>query len=198
VGILTALRRRSAALSLVVAAGSPAAALAAPPGHIRFEASNLITTAHGEFHDWQIVRAVVDEADPTRSHVELEVKVKSLDTDNSSRDEHLRSADFFDVEKFPTARVTLDGFRLDGADAFTADVTLAIRDKTKTFPMQFRIADRAARRIEGAVTLDRRDFGVGEPYSRWTPLSIHDEIQVKVEAIVPQADPGAPAGAAER
>lgn len=177
---------RRAAVSLVVAAALPAAAFAAPPGSIRFEAANLVTTAEGEFHDWRIVRSVVDEEHPENSLVELEVTITSLDTGIEKRDTHLRSADFFDVEKFPTARVTLSGFRLDGTDAVDADVTLQIRDKTKTFPMRFRIVDRAARRIAGSVTLDRRDFGVGTPES-WNPLSVRNSVEVAVEAAVPAA-----------
>lgn len=186
-GLLIGCRRLLPGLAFVLAAALAAAAVAAPPGQIRFTAENLVTTAEGEFHDWRIVRAVVDEAEPGRSRVELEVTTASLDTANRSRDEHLRSADFFDVEKFPTARVTLEGFRLEGSDAFTADVTLEVRDRRKLFPMRFRIEDRAARRITGEITLDRRDFGLGEPFSRWTPLSIKNEVVVKVEATVPPA-----------
>jgi len=85
------------------------------------------------------------------------------------------------------ARVTLAGFRLDGESAFTADVTLELRGKSKTFPMRFRIEDRAARRISGSVTLDRRDFGVGEPHSGLNPLSVRDAVEVMVTAVVPPA-----------
>ncbi len=184
VGLLT--RARRAAFALLAAAALPGVAIAAPPGTIRFEASNLLTTAEGEFRDWRIVQAFVNENEPGKSRIELEVAVTSLDTGIEKRDEHLRTADFFDVQKFPTARVTLSGFRLEGEDALTADVTLDLHGETKTFPMRFRIDDRAARRISGSVTLDRRDFGIGEPES-WNPLSVRNAVEVKVEAIVPPA-----------
>lgn len=179
-------RARRAALALLVAAAVPAAAFAAPPGAIRFRAGNLITTADGEFRDWRIVRAVVDEEKPENSRIELEVVVTSLATGIDRRDEHLRTADFFDVATFPVAKVTLSRFRLDGPDAFTADVTLDLHGKTKSFPMSFRIEDRAARRIAGSVTIDRRDFGVGSPES-WNPLSVRNAVEVSVEATVPPA-----------
>jgi polyisoprenoid-binding protein YceI len=175
------------ALALLLITALPAAAVAAGPGQIRFEDGNLLTKAEGEFHDWRIVSAVVDEAEPEKSRVELEVSIASLDTGIAKRDDHLRSHDFFDVEKFPVARVTLAGFRLDGESAFTADVTLELRGKSKTFPMRFRIEDRAARRISGSVTLDRRDFGVGEPHSGLNPLSVRDAVEVMVTAVVPPA-----------
>ncbi len=186
VGLLT--RSQRAAFALLVAIALPSAAIAAPPGTIRFEAGNLLTTAEGEFHDWRIVQAFVDEDEPGKSRIELEVAITSLDTGIANRDEHLRTADFFDVQKFPTARVTLSGFRLDGADALTADVTLDLHGETKTFPMRFRIEDRAARRITGSVTLDRRDFGIGTPES-WNPLSVRNAVEVSVEATVPPAGP---------
>ena len=188
-GLLKRGRRAGQALALLLITALPAAAVAAGPGQIRFEDGNLLTTAEGEFHDWRIVSAVVDEAEPEKSRVELEVSIASLDTGIAKRDDHLRSQDFFDVEKFPVARVTLAGFHLDGESAFTADVTLELRGKSKTFPMRFRIEDRAARRISGSVTLDRRDFGVGEPHSGLNPLSVRDAVEVMVTAVVPP--PGA-------
>lgn len=184
-------RRRAlhAALGLLVSAALPGAVAAEPPGTIRFEARNLLTTAEGEFRDWRIVRSVVDEERPERSRIEVEVAITSLDTGIDRRDDHLRSADFFDVGKFPTAKVALEGFHLDGNDGFVADVTLEIRGKTKTFPMQFQIVDRAARRVTGSVTLDRRDFDVGSPES-WNPLSVRNAVVVNVEATAPPAGAG--------
>lgn len=43
----------------------------------------------------------LDDADPTRSRFDLQVKVASVDTANADRDKHLKSADFFDLEQFP-------------------------------------------------------------------------------------------------
>ena len=174
-------------LLLVAGAALAVAGLAGaePPGAIRFTATNLVATAEGEFHDWRIVQATVDDADPGRSGVEVEVALASLDTKNRSRDEHLRSEDFFDVARFPTARAILEGFRLEGADGFVADVTLDLHGVSRTFPMRFRIVDREARRISGKVTLDRTQWGIGEPYTRWVPLSIRNEVELRVETTVP-------------
>lgn len=44
-----------------------------------------------------------DEADPSKNRVEVEIDVASIDTNHAERDKHLRSEDFFDVEKFPKA-----------------------------------------------------------------------------------------------
>lgn len=177
-------RRAAAALALASAtAATPAAA--DPPGHIRFTAGNLVSTAKGDFRDWKIVHAQVDDAAPARSRVEVEIVLASLDTGIGLRDDDLRGSDFFDVARFPTASVLLEGFRIDGANAFSCSVTLELHGQQKKFPMQFQIVDRAARTIRGSVILDRRDYGIGAPSSRWNPLSPDDLVKVDVEATAP-------------
>ncbi|CAG0952723.1 Protein YceI [Myxococcaceae bacterium] len=177
--------RTSTLLLFIAAAWLAQPAAAEPPGQIRFEASNLLTTADGTFHDWRIAEAIVDDQEPGRSRVVVEVVLASVDTANERRDEHLRTADFFDVERFPVARATLEGFRLEGPDEFVADVTLDLHGVVRSFPMRFRIVDRDARRISGSVGLDRTQWGIGEPHSRWNPLSIRNDVELRVEAIVP-------------
>ena len=75
----------------------------------------MITNVKGHFKPVSGVIAV-DEADITRSHVEASIDAASVDTREPDRDAHLRSAEFLEVEKFPTltftsTRVTRDGER---------------------------------------------------------------------------------------
>ncbi|MCB9616965.1 MAG: YceI family protein [Sandaracinus sp.] len=65
----------------------------------------MVTWQRGRFrtvrgHLW------LDREDPTRSRIEAEIDVASIDTDVAARDEHLRSADFFDATNHPTMRFT--------------------------------------------------------------------------------------------
>lgn len=191
------MRRVRRVLRILLAAAvawlvSAAPLRAEPPGRIAFTGSNLLVTAEGTFRDWRIVEARIDEEDPARSRVVVAIDVASLDTGIRARDEHLRSEAFFDVARHPTARAVVENVRELDATGFTADVTLEIRDREKTFPMRFEIVDRAARRIAGKTVLDRNEWGVGEPFSRWVPLSIRDEVDVRVEATVPETEPRAP------
>src|SRR4051812_27600405 len=85
------------------------------PSHstIEFSAKHMmITTVKGRIAD---VRGaiVVNEADPTKSHVEVEMDAKSLDTRSEQRDQHLRSGDFLDVENH--AHITFRSKRIEGA-----------------------------------------------------------------------------------
>ena len=164
-----------------------ASASAAAPGEITFVAENKVATANGTFHSWKVTKAVINETDPGKSRVEIEVDLASIDTDSERRDKHLRNPDFFDVEKYPTAHIVIENAKLTGKDAFTVDVTMDLHGVKRTFPVSFRIDDREARKISAAFTLNRMDFAIGEPYSMLNPLSIDEEISVKVGATIPPA-----------
>ena len=171
-------------------AGAPATEAATagrPPGEIRFVAQNRIAPANGRFKSWRIARASIDEAHPEKSEVVVVVDLASIDTDSKRRDDHLRNADFFDVERFPTATARLSGFRPSGDGSYTADVALDLHGTTGSFPMKFRVTDRAARRFTGEATIKRTDFGIGAPHSSLNPLSVDQDFSVRVEAVGPAA-----------
>ena len=61
----------------------------------------MISNVKGQFAKVSGV-LTLDEADVTKSSVEASIDVASIGTNDAQRDGHLKSADFFDVEKFPT------------------------------------------------------------------------------------------------
>jgi polyisoprenoid-binding protein YceI len=67
-----------------------------------------------------------DESDLTRSQVEASIEAASIETRDPQRDAHLKSADFFDVEKFPTLSFKSTGIRLvrDGELAVEGNLTI--------------------------------------------------------------------------
>jgi polyisoprenoid-binding protein YceI len=75
---------------------------------------------------------------PLEATVEASVDVASIDTKDQGRDEHLRSADFFDVENFPTMEFRSTGVRVENGDMLV-DGDLSIRGVTKpvTFSLDF-------------------------------------------------------------
>jgi polyisoprenoid-binding protein YceI len=60
----------------------------------------VVSEVDGQFKSYA-GKALLDEADLTKSQVEFTAEVASIDTANAERDKHLKSADFFDVQKFP-------------------------------------------------------------------------------------------------
>ena len=84
----------------------------------------MIATVKGRFADVQGT-VVIDESDPTASEIDVTIPAASIDTRVAQRDEHLRSADFFDVEKFPV--LTFKSRRVavkDDALEVTGDLTI--------------------------------------------------------------------------
>src|SRR3954470_22373225 len=70
--------------------------------HVGFSISHLVVSSvDGRFKDVS-GKVLLDEADLTKSSVDLAIKVDSIETDDAKRDEHLKSPDFFDAKKFPT------------------------------------------------------------------------------------------------
>ncbi|HYF45928.1 MAG TPA: YceI family protein, partial [Acidimicrobiales bacterium] len=72
----------------------------------------------------------IDAENPSNSSVEVEIDAASIDTKDAGRDEHLRSADFFDVEQFPTLTFRSTAVRGEGSD-WVVEGDLTIRGVTR-------------------------------------------------------------------
>lgn len=73
----------------------------------------MIAKVHGGFQKIS-GQLVYDSANPSKSSIDVSIETASIDTREPQRDAHLRSADFFDVEKYPT--ITFKSIRVDNAD----------------------------------------------------------------------------------
>jgi polyisoprenoid-binding protein YceI len=99
--------------------------------HVAFGVKHLmISTVRGRFTD-VTGTAIYDEAQPARSRVEVRVGVASIDTREPQRDAHLRSADFFDADRF--SEITFTSTRLEGdpSGEFTLVGDLTIHGVTR-------------------------------------------------------------------
>jgi polyisoprenoid-binding protein YceI len=72
----------------------------------------------------------LDEADLAKSQIEATIDAASLETRDAQRDGHLKSADFFDVEKFPTITFKSTSIQVTGEDELAVSGDLTIRDVT--------------------------------------------------------------------
>ncbi len=138
------------------------------PSHtaVEFSAKHLmITTVKGRITDVEGT-ILIDEKNPRNSVVEATLKATSLDTRTDQRDQHLRSADFLDVEKYP--EIKFRSTRIEGSkQEFKLIGDLTIRDVTReiTLDVQFEGetkdpwgGERAGFSATGKI--DRRDFGL--------------------------------------
>jgi polyisoprenoid-binding protein YceI len=151
----------------------PAPAAAAPvvynvdTGHsaVSFTIRHFVTNVPGRFGDFD-GKIVHDPDNPAASRVELNVRAASIDTDNADRDKHLRSADFFDAEKFPALTFVSTGVKKVDADTMEVTGDLSIHGVTKrvTIPVDFLGTVKTSRGekagFETAFTVNRKDYGI--------------------------------------
>jgi polyisoprenoid-binding protein YceI len=98
---------------------------------IQFKVKHLmITTVTGNFNDFDATAVTEGDDFSSVSSVDFTASIDSISTNNSQRDEHLRSADFFDASQYPA--LTFKSSRVDGdGDDFTVLGDLTIKDTTK-------------------------------------------------------------------
>ena len=142
---------------------------------INFSVTHFFTPVSGRFDDFE----VTFEFDPeniTASSVEARIAVASVNTGNAQRDEHLRTADFFDAEKYPYITFKSSSIRKVSDDELVASGILTIRDQkrqielpirwlgTQPIPEQMRGMLGGSKEIasfKASMTIDRNEYGVG-------------------------------------
>jgi polyisoprenoid-binding protein YceI len=133
---------------------------------VRFRVRHLLSRVGGQFKDFT-GEVVFDPDRPEASSVNVRIDAASIDTGVSDRDMHLRSDDFFAVEKHPDLTFVSDRVVRTGADSFTVHGTLTIRGISRhvELPVDYLGSarnpygkDLAA--FEGAIRLNRKDFGL--------------------------------------
>src|SRR5271154_3581268 len=104
--------------------------------HAQFKVRHLmISNVKGEFT--QVTGTVeFDEANPAASGINVTVDVNSISTRDPQRDGHLKSADFFDAEKFPTITFVSKEVVKSGEESFEVVGDLTIHGVTKTVDLE--------------------------------------------------------------
>jgi polyisoprenoid-binding protein YceI len=125
-----------------------------------------VVTVHGQFTRFS-GDALIDDAHPENSKLNVTIDTASVFTGNPTRDEHLRSADFFASARFPSATFTSQRVRREG-DHLAVDGTLTLRGATHSLTLlvdplspEVRNADGARRRgVHATAHLSRHDLGL--------------------------------------
>jgi len=143
-----------------------------------------------------------DAKDPSKSSVTFTAKTTSIDTGVAPRDNHLRTPDFFEVEKYP--EITFKSTKVEKKGngwAVTGDLTM--KGVTKTITMPFNVSgflpatQRSGPRmgVTAATSVNRRDFGVtwgGNIPGTSTPVVADNvDIILQIEAVQPKPAPAA-------
>jgi len=133
---------------------------------VGFQVRHLMAKVRGGFGDFDAA-VKIDASRPEASSVSFVARTASVNTNEPKRDEHLRSADFFDAAKFPEIRFVSKSVKPAGENRFevTGDLTLRGVTKQVTLPVTFLGIQKdpwgnEKAGFETAVTLNRKDFGV--------------------------------------
>jgi polyisoprenoid-binding protein YceI len=117
--------------------------------------------------------------DPGGSSFQVTLKSESINTDNNSRDEHLKSADYFDVKNYPLIHFVSDkvsGVGKTGAYLVTGTLTIKNRSKPVSLPFT---AEKSGTGFlfTGSFKMSRKDFGIGGS------STISDELTVEIKVV---------------
>jgi polyisoprenoid-binding protein YceI len=158
--------------------------------HVEFAVRHLmITTVKGRFAD---VKGIVktDDADLSKGEVDVTIGAVSIDTREAQRDAHLRSADFFDVEKFPVLTFRSTRIEPGSGDSFRLIGDLTIRGVTREVTLEGTTEGRTKDPWGGeragfsaTAKIRRSDFGL-----TWNQVleaggvAVGDEIKISIDA----------------
>ena len=154
--------------STTTATATTARTLAIDTAHseVAFSVRHLLSRVRGRFTDFSGT-VQFDPTAPERSTVEFAAQTASVDTNQKDRDAHLRSADFFAVDEFPTLTFKSVHIARRGDDRYDVDGDLSIRGVTRrlTVPVEYLGSardpwgnDKVA--FDAELTINRKDFGL--------------------------------------
>lgn len=134
--------------------------------HVGFSVRHLmVSKTKGRFADFAGTITIAE--DPLQSSVTVEIQVASIDTRDAGRDEHLRSADFFDAETHPTITYASTGVTSAKGGTWVVQGDLTVAGTTRSVPLEVTFEGGAKDPWGGvrigfaaSTELNREDFGL--------------------------------------
>jgi polyisoprenoid-binding protein YceI len=146
---------------------------------IEFTGSKVTGKHDGAFNDFS---GQIDYAgNPEQSRVSITMKTDSLTTDTPDLTKHLKTADFFDVAKFPEASFVSTSIKPGGekgaSHTITGNLTLHGVTKAVTFPATITVTPDVAT-VDSTFSINRKDFGIN--YAGQADNLIRDDVVLKL------------------
>jgi len=171
---------------------------------VAFSAKHLgVATVRGRFTNVDAEVELDDPNDPTTGRGTITLDAASIDTGNEQRDGHLRSADFLDVEKYPTITFAVKSVKPAGDDVFKVTGDLTITGKTKEVTLDYEHSGVVTdpfnnTKVGGTLTgtINRSDWGL-----KWNvPLGnggllVSDRIKLEIDGELAEIKEAVAAGA---
>lgn len=157
-----------------------------PHSQLGFTVKHLgIADVSGTFNDFDVV-VTASKKDFSDAIVELNAKINSIDTRVEARDNHLKSADFFDAAKFPTLNFKSSFIKKSGKNKYklTGNLTLHGITRPVTMEMVYKgsienpMSKKQTAGFQVTGVIRRSDFNIGNGFP--APM-ISDEVQIKAD-----------------
>ena len=163
---------------------------------VEFVSRHMLTKVRGRFTSFGGSLAIAER--PEDSHVEIEIESASIQTNMEMRDNHLKGADFLDVENFPKLTFTSTQVRLAGGNTFQLVGDLTIKDVTREVVLDAEY-DGSGPGLRGGqlvafsakTEIDREDWGITWNMAVETGgLLVGKKVQIEiaVEALLPDGE----------
>lgn len=163
--------------ALLILAATTSFAQTVSKSDISFKIKNLGFNVGGTFGGLQ-ADIKFKPNDLEGSSIEASVLSNTVNTDNESRDKHLKSEDYFDVIKYPKITLKSVSFKRKSGSNYTGNFNVTIRDKTKLIEVPFTYTESGnTAQLKGNFMILRTDFGIGGKN-----LILSNEANVSVEA----------------
>ncbi|PIC86859.1 hypothetical protein CSV72_05605 [Sporosarcina sp. P20a] len=149
----------------------------------------MISNVKGTFNEFQ-GNIEADPEDLTGASIDFTIDANSIDTRKADRDNHLRSADFFDVENYPNLSFKATKIEKTSKDTYDLTGDFTIRDTTKlvTFNVKYEgmakdpMSGDEAAGFTGKTTINRKEFGLTWNAALETGgVVVSDEVKINIE-----------------
>jgi len=142
---------------------------------VTFKIKNLGINTGGSFGGVQ-ANIMFDPAKPEASSIDASADATTINTDNDMRDEHLKSASYFDVAKYPKITIKSVSIKHKSGNNYTGQFNVTIKDKTQLLEIPFTYIESGnSASFNGILKLKRTAFGVGS-----SSLVMSDDVTVTI------------------
>ena len=146
----------------------------------------MLSKVRGRFAKFE--GRIVTPDNPLDANVEATIDLSSIDTNNADRDAHLRSADFFDVERHPLMTYRSTGVRV-GEDGYVVDGELSLHGITRAVPLALQVEGILASSPFGdtrigfsaSAEINRSDFDIKFGIADAGGVGLGDKVQIALE-----------------
>lgn len=178
------------ALASVTAASAAVETYKIDPVHssVAFSIRHFVSKVPGKFTRFA-GQITVDRGNLEQSSAEATIEIASVDTGNQKRDDHLRTADFFDAAQFPTMQFKSTSWKKTGENTFDVTGDLTLKDVTKPVVLKVTslgfgpgMGGTQLSGWEATTTINKKEFNVKDPAMLDAALGDDVTITINIEA----------------